>query len=320
MASSHIYYPRALRHFTDYSNHLKNFLHKEVIEGFILTEYKVSGSSIEMVLESKDNKIFATYYRFGFLKLHSEVEINDILLNLITERLWSFAFKNSVISVTTFKSGISGAGNYISDNNDYKTDILGFCNSVVQILDGIGDHNRELFKNLESAYHKSPYKDFLKLVQSDRFSSLSIFISRLNQIDEHILEFKSIYKEGLDTNSLGRIENVQSETRYLIRLVNLTRSYFEKRYTGSLHVRESRRTRLAIIISILACLAAIYVVFADALKTTSSFQSMPKSIKENNKELNINLKENDHNYYLVDSLNISTISITQDSIKNDTLN
>jgi hypothetical protein len=263
MASFYIYYPRALRHFNDFVTCLSSVGNSELVEGFILNTYEVKGAEVNAIIRSGDGiiAISATYYRLGFLKLNCAEPIESEKLKEIAEKLWACAFKTSVISLTTFKNGVLGAGYSQSNGSDLISDIKGFSECVIKILDGIGDHNRELFKELESLYKKSPYSNFLKLVQSDRFASLSIYQSRLNQINEGILDLSNIHKEKLDKNLSGQFNNLVTETQYLISLVELTLSFFEKRYNAAIYVKQNRQTRIALVSSVIACIAAIYAIF-----------------------------------------------------------
>lgn len=257
MRCSYTYFPRALRHFTDFLSHLDG-IRTESIDDFTIESYGQHGIEIRIVLKnSEGHQIDVTYHRLGLLIVSGSNETTNEAIETIANKFWALAFKNSVISKITFQSKISSPGRVAIECTDENDHAVGFSLAVLDILDNIGGHNRILFRDLENSYRQSPYKDFIALVQTDKFMSLSVHYSRLHQIRADIIEFSNHYAPKLTADSKGKLANVEAESEYLIRLVDLTRTFFEKRYDTSIKVRESSRTRAAIVIAIIGCLAAI---------------------------------------------------------------
>lgn len=272
MASIYKYYPRALRHYTDFKNEVNNS--KTSFGSFGVTSITDLGVSCEIKLESKKGEIaIAQYYRFGLLKLYSNDVIEDDQLQTLFNKLWDFVFKNSVISVTTFQIGVTESKSYNFNNCNIETDVLGFSNSVISVLDEIGNHNRTLFKSLEDLYKSSPYGKFLKFVREDKFSTLSLYRSRLKHIKTGISEFKEIYKPSLNPNLEGVLLNTLSETEYLENLVELTENFYEKRYNSSQFIKQNRETRIALYSSVIACIVGIFALIAAIFANPSNIQS-----------------------------------------------
>lgn len=274
MRCNYTYFPRALRHFTDFLS-LLDGIRAENIGDFIIEDYKQHGIEVRIALKSSEGRqIDVTYHRFGLLIVSGPNEVTPETIATIADKFWALAFKNSVISKITFETKISSPGRVAiecADENDHAT---GFSLAVLDILDRIGDHNRVLFRELENSYRTSPYKDFIDLVQTDKFMSLSVHYSRLHQIRADITELSNYYASKLTADSKGKLANVEAESEYLIRLVDLTRTFFDKRYDTSIKIRESRRTRAAIVIAIIACLAAILALL-PLLNSNSTVKDKP---------------------------------------------
>lgn len=296
MASIYKYYPRALRHYTDFKNEISN--PQTSFGDFVVNSVKDLGVYSEIELKSENGKnAIAHYYRLGFLKLNSNNITNNSELQALFNKLWQFVFKNSVISVTSFQIGVTESKEYNFDDCNTETDVLGFTSSIISVLDEIGNHNRILFKSLEESYKSSPFGDFLKFVREDKFSTLSLYRSRLKHIKAGILEFKDIYKTSLNLRLDGIISNTYTETEYLENLVELTENFYEKRYTSSQFIKQNRETRIALYSSVIACIVGVFALIAAIFAIPSNSNepakihnlSIPKTESTSNQNLETKL-------------------------------
>ncbi len=284
MISVYKYYPRALRHYTDFKEEFDRLKSKLFLEKYYVDAILDNGLFTEVTLKDGEGKeIAALYFRFGLLKVvaPSTVDVNEV--QPLFDTIWRLIFRNSIIATTTFKNGIIESKSYSFNQSDIETDVLGFTSSVISILDEMGNHNRTLFKMLEEAYKVSPRRKFLKLVRDDKFSTLSLYRSRLTHIRAGIEEFKELHKTRFNDKLIGIISNTNSEVEYLMCLLELTENFYEKKYASSLFVKQSGETRVALYSSVIACIVGVVACIVAIYSIPSVQNSNKQKEQETNK-------------------------------------
>src|SRR6185503_2172187 len=126
MGCSYTYFPRALRHFTDFLSHLDG-IRTESIADFRIESYEQHGIELRIVLKnSEGHRIDLTYHRFGLLLTSASNTVTKETIETIADKFWAFAFKNSVISKITFETKISSPGRVAIECTDENDHAVGF--------------------------------------------------------------------------------------------------------------------------------------------------------------------------------------------------